>query len=285
LASSTDDHFPRPLLSKIIISIDNETGSPYDQLVVDLPVPDIRSSECILCVQPHPDDTDIAVGASIASLADNGARVVYVSVTDDAAGLLGSGAELSYGERVAIRRREQRSAADILGVTEVIELGFPDAGRWDTYDAREAIVEVIHQVRPDTVLTVDPWMRYEAHRDHQKAGFAATEAAILYGFRSVGGETSADWSIRSVGLFFTENPNTFLDVASWRDAKHRALACHASQWTEESFEELITYDTWRGRQYGSEIGCEYAEALMMIPPAWLHIFPDVVALATRGQRR
>jgi LmbE family N-acetylglucosaminyl deacetylase len=269
----------------IIIIIDNEIEAPYDQAVVNLPVPDIRSSKCILCVQPHPDDTDIAIGASIAHLVDNGARVVYVSVTDDAAGLLGPEAELSYEERVATRRREQRAAAEILGVDEVIELGFPDAGRWDTYDARVAIVEAIHQVRPDTVLTVDPWMRYEAHRDHQKAGLAATEAAILYAFQSVGGATSTDWSIRSVGLFFTENPNTFLDVAARRDAKHRALACHASQWTKESFDELISYDTWRGRQYGSEIGCEYAEALMMIPPSWLHIFPDVVARATRGRRR
>lgn len=263
-----------------------------------LEIPDIRSCKTILCVQPHPDDTDIGLGATIAMLTQSGARVVYLSVTDDAAGLLGDGAFLPYEERVAIRRREQAEAAAILGVDEVIELGFPDAGPWEILDARLRIVEIINRVRPDALLTVDPWMRYEAHRDHQRAGLAAAEAAILHGFGAIAGDAggtaatpdaslapaaaTSDWQLRAVGFYFTENPNTHLDVGAWREAKHRALACHASQWDENGYRELLEYDDWRAAQYGQRVAADYAEALLVVPPAWLHIMPDVVALATKG---
>lgn len=250
--------------------------------MIDLSVPDIRDAKCILCVQPHPDDTDIALGASMAMLAAEGVRIIYLSVTDDAAGLFGSEAALPYPERVKIRREEQLNAARMLGIESVRELGFPDAGDWSVREARKAIVEIIHEVKPDTILTVDPWMRYEAHQDHVKTGFAATEAAILYGFTGAGGGAPDSWKIKAVGLFFTENANTILDVEHWRIKKQEALACHASQWDAESFRDLMAYDSWRGERYGAQLSCKYAEGLMVVPPDWLHIVPDAISLAKKG---
>ena len=90
----------------------------------------LQEAQNILCVQPHPDDTDIALGATIAMLAASGTRITYLSVTDDAAGLRGSDALLPYAERAELRRAEQLRAARTLGVAKVLELGFPDAGNW-----------------------------------------------------------------------------------------------------------------------------------------------------------
>jgi LmbE family N-acetylglucosaminyl deacetylase len=257
--------------------------------VIDRATPDLSAARRILCVQPHPDDTDIALGATIAMLADRGADVIYCSVTDDAAGLSGEDAALPYEERVEIRRAEQRAAADRLGVADVIELGFPDAGEWSVYDARNAIVEVIRRIRPDTLLTVDPWMRYEAHADHRRAGYAAAEAAILHDFPAVGGTGTASiqertpaYSLAHVGFFFTDNPNVVLDAQGGRERKLAALADHRSQWDDRQLAQLVEYDSWRAERYGRLIGASYAEALLLVPLAWLHVFPDLVAIASEG---
>ncbi|MEM1853395.1 MAG: PIG-L family deacetylase, partial [Thermofilaceae archaeon] len=40
----------------------------------------------VLCVQPHPDDTDIAAGGLVAKLASRGVEVAYVTLTDGGLG-------------------------------------------------------------------------------------------------------------------------------------------------------------------------------------------------------
>jgi LmbE family N-acetylglucosaminyl deacetylase len=52
-----------------------------------MPTPDIFSSKRVLAIQAHYDDTDIAVGGLIAKLIKNGAEILYVTVTDDLAGV------------------------------------------------------------------------------------------------------------------------------------------------------------------------------------------------------
>ncbi|MFA7565727.1 MAG: PIG-L family deacetylase, partial [Alkalispirochaeta sp.] len=151
-----------------------------------LDLPDLTTFRTILSVQPHPDDTDIALGATVAALAAEGVRIIYLSVTDDAAGLRWENAGLSYPERVALRRQEQHQAAELLGVSAVEELGLSDAGGWSEYDARQRIVDVIRRIQPDLVLTCDPWLAYEAHGDHRKTGLATAEAVLLCEFEAVG---------------------------------------------------------------------------------------------------
>jgi len=256
----------------------------------DLPATSLAEYRRVLCVQPHPDDTDIALGATVARLAEGGARVTYLSVTDDAAGLSGDQGRLPYEQRVKIRREEQRRAAALLGVAEVLELGFPDAGDWSAYEARNRIVGVIRRVQPDILLTVDPWMRYEAHGDHRKTGFAAAEAALLHGFVAVGTNARKSgidpdpaYTLPAVGFFFTENPNTFLDAGRWMNAKHLALAEHSSQWDEREYRQLLEYDTQRGAYYGRRLDTEYAEALLVVETGQLHIFPELLGMAADSQ--
>jgi LmbE family N-acetylglucosaminyl deacetylase len=192
----------------------------------------LKAAQRILCVQPHPDDTDIALGATIALLAKAGADITYLSVTDDAAGLRGSDSLLPYTQRVELRRAEQQRAAGILGVQTVLELGFPDAGDWSEYEARERIVDVIRSVRPEVVLTVDPWLRGEAHGDHRTTGFAAAEAVLLHQFPSAGSAAvDTEFAVQMIGFFFTDQPNTWIDAGEFRDRKRAAWEAHQSQFS------------------------------------------------------
>jgi LmbE family N-acetylglucosaminyl deacetylase len=85
----------------------------FDALRELFPKPDILSAKRILCVQPHPDDADIACGGAIARLSAQGTEVFYLTVTDDTAGF--SEAGLSLRRRRRIRREEQTEAGGSSG--------------------------------------------------------------------------------------------------------------------------------------------------------------------------
>ncbi|MEM2749657.1 MAG: PIG-L family deacetylase, partial [Candidatus Bathyarchaeia archaeon] len=40
----------------------------------------------VLCIQPHPDDTDLAAGGLIARLVEGGCDITYVTMTDGSIG-------------------------------------------------------------------------------------------------------------------------------------------------------------------------------------------------------
>ena len=50
--------------------------------------PDLFAAERILVVQPHYDDNDIQMGGILAKLANNGAELIYLTVTDDLVGVI-----------------------------------------------------------------------------------------------------------------------------------------------------------------------------------------------------
>jgi len=109
-------------------------------------VPDIMEYKKVLCVQPHPDDMDISIGGTIARLAERGAEIHYLTVTDDAAGFIDS--EYSVSERQDLRKKEQIDAGDLLGVKHYHWLDYPDAGKWDHHDVRNQIVDHIRTAFP-----------------------------------------------------------------------------------------------------------------------------------------
>lgn len=240
-----------------------------------LRLPSLFDCKRILCVQPHPDDMDIGWGGTVAALAAHGVEVIYLSVTDDAAGLVGDEAKLPYPQRVAMRRREQEVAAETLGVSETLWLEYPDAGDWRIQDARNAIVDVIRRLSPDAVATVDPWLPYEAHRDHSKCGLAASEAIILSTFPAIGTHSvPRDLKVEAAIYVFTSRPNTSVETTEFRGLKLEAIAAHRSQFESDSLEQLFAIDEARSRDLGSQTGAEYAEACKVLDPLALHIFPE-----------
>ena len=71
------------------------------------PTPDIFSCKRVLAIQAHYDDIDIAVGGLVAQLVKNGAEVLYVTVTDDLAGVI----DLTLSKEVAAARLAVRTTA------------------------------------------------------------------------------------------------------------------------------------------------------------------------------
>jgi len=219
---------------------------------------------------------DLSIGGTVKKMTDKGIEVHYLTVTDDTAGFSKAGLKLR--ERAGIRKDEQKAAGEILGVSEYHWLDLPDAGEWSHHEARDGIIDIIREIKPDALLTVDPELKYEAHMDHLKTGKAAMEAAILYNFPHVAGELPKDYTpfeLGMIGFVWTNNPNTVIDTSILNDIKFKAVAEHRSQFTvTEAFEQMKGYLTYRASVDAQGFNFALGEPLKILPPMMLHCFPE-----------
>src|SRR5258708_9617209 len=108
----------------------------------------------VLVVSAAPDDPDFGSGGTIAKLAKDGARVRYAIVTDGSQG--GEDPKQKDSELVAIRQKEQKAAARVLGVKKVEFLGYKDGHLSPDLKLRHTIVRFIRRYKPELVITPSP---------------------------------------------------------------------------------------------------------------------------------
>ena len=140
----------------------------------------IEPLERALVVISHPDDAEFGAGPAIALLARRGVRVDYVVTTDGGKGT--DDPSVTPEMLAATRVREQRAAADVLGVSDIVHLGNPDGYLTPSRELRREIVRQIRHFRPDLVITQNPQRRLDhnpfiGHPDHLATG-EATLAAV-----------------------------------------------------------------------------------------------------------
>lgn len=227
----------------------------------------------VLVVSAHPDDPDFGAGGSIAKLARDGARVSYVIVTDGSQG--GEDPKQKDSELVALREKEQRAAARVLGVKTVEFLGYKDGHLSPDLKLRHDIVRMIRKYKPELVITHLPGRVLDApmggsHPDHLAVG-EATMAAVYpdsrnpRAFRSLLKEGLQPHEVKEVWLPFWTSGDYFVDISSTLDLKIAALYKHKSQVSkpgrEWNFEKFMRK---RHREVGKKGGYRYAESFKRI---------------------
>lgn len=127
-----------------------------------------------LAIAPHADDGTLFCGGTLARLADEGWRVVLVRVTDDRYDSLG----VPLDETIRRNAAELREACALLGVAEVVDLGFETDRLADLPETtlRERIVYLLRKHRPHTVLSFDPFQQFEDNLDHVRVAQAVAES-------------------------------------------------------------------------------------------------------------
>ena len=193
----------------------------------------------ILVITAHPDDVDFGVAGSVARWTSEGVDVAYCVVTDGDAG--GFDKDFPRSEVPALRRREQVDAAQVVGVSDVTFLGYPD-GRLETSIAlRRDLSRVIRRVRPHRVVCPSPqrlWTRvFASHPDHLAAGEAALSAVYPdsrnpFAHPELAAEGLDAWTVDQVWLMAHDRANRYVDVTATLGRKVKALLCHASQMRE-----------------------------------------------------
>ncbi len=221
------------------------------------------NSADILIIVAHPDDAEFGVAGSVAKWTAEGQRVVYVLCTS---GEKGTGdRSLAPDKLVDIRRREQRNAANLLGVQEVVFLDYKDQELEDTPDFRKAIVRQIRRYRPRTVVTSDPYRRYIWHRDHRIVGQVTLDAIFPYArdflaYPDLIDEGLEPHKVAEILFFAAEDINLRLDITATFDKKLAALHCHQSQKTGFPMGDLDSWLRERCREMAEGEPFELAEA-------------------------
>jgi LmbE family N-acetylglucosaminyl deacetylase len=185
-------------------------------------------------------------------------------------------ARLSPEEAAKALKRDQVEAGKIIGVKEQFRLGYPDAGEYDVFDVRRDVLKYIRLIQPDFIFSPDPWLTYEAHRDHIRTGLATAEAVLFAGLaKIVSSDPQVDRSypgheITGVAFYYTREPNLIADITQTWESKVAAVRCYQAQFRPEEMGELVMALDLKSRQAAHAGSFEHGEPLKVLHPRALH---------------
>ena len=186
----------------------------------------------VLAIGAHPDDIEFGCGGTLAKWSAAGTVVHHLVCTDGSKGTWDVNADTA--QLVASRQREQRAAAAALAATGTVSfLGYVDGELEHSKEVTERIALAIRTVRPDVVLSHDPWKRYRLHPDHRNTGLNVCDAIVaardphFLKHQLTGGITHHRPD--ALLLWEADEPNHAEDISGWVDTKLRALEAHESQ--------------------------------------------------------
>ncbi|MFW9996254.1 MAG: PIG-L family deacetylase [Candidatus Odinarchaeota archaeon] len=237
----------------------------------------------VVAVGPHPDDTELGVGGTLAKLARQGISAGIIDLTNAEPTPLNEKYRSpdDYDPDYAdIRLAESQEAAKILGISR-ITLDLPNRRLIDSFEARCALATIFRRWKPKTVIVMYG-RTIMASPDHYQAQLI-TEAAVFYS-RLTKWEKYFDslpvhrinsllyFPVRRQELHPENYTSFFVDISEVADIKKKAILAYKSQFEDQGhlkFPEMIM--EWN-RQMGNTIGVEYAEHLASPNPLRLDDF-------------
>ena len=229
----------------------------------------------VLTIGAHPDDAEFGAGATLARWSRNGADITILVVTDGSKGSWDK--DLDARTLIDQRIREQRAAADVLGVRHCTHLDHIDGELEYSMALRIEIALAIRAVRPDIVLTHDPWQRYQLHPDHRATGLAAVDGVVTAREPRALVDAGLPAHRPDAILLWSPDEPDHAEPVSEADAatKLAALLCHSSQGAttmgdpargsdeRELFEMRLT--EWH-RSSGAQLGVGPSEIFKTLEP-------------------
>jgi LmbE family N-acetylglucosaminyl deacetylase len=226
--------------------------------------------ERFMVIAAHPDDADFGPAATAARWIDAGSVGWLVCCTRGDAGA--EDHDTDPLELAALREREQRAAAEVVGYAGVSFLHMPDGALVNDLVLREHLVREIRTFRPDAVLATDPETLFHRdrgvnHTDHRAAGFAAVDAVYPaarnpMAFPWLARDGLAPHRVRRLYLFWSNTPTVRVDVSATLDRKLDALRAHASQLKD--FDRVERWTRQWSAELGEEIGVDAAEGFHLV---------------------
>lgn len=215
-----------------------------------------------LAVFAHPDDPEVSCGGTLARWASSGTEVHLVIANR---GDKGSHDPATDPDALAEHRAEEVArAAEVLGLTGVHHLGYPDGEIDNDLELRDQLVGLIRALRPEALIAPDPTAvffgdSYVNHRDHRQLGWAVLDSLVpaaspLY--------VPAAGDAHQVGLVLlsgTLEADAWVDIEDMLGRKVAAVSCHESRLGGDPalVAELLEH---RATEEGARSGLAHAEA-------------------------
>lgn len=218
-------------------------------------------SKTVLVVAAHTDDEALGCGGTIARHVAEGDTVYAVFLADGVTSRPDATAE----------ELEQRNAAaekahDILGITEVYMLGFPD-NQLDSVpllDIVQKLEGVFNRVRPEIV--------YTHHYGDLNVDHRVTHQATLTVARPVPGSSiqqiytfevlsSTEWNTPGLNPFI---PNVFVDISGYLKTKIIALSAYEHEMRKEPHTRSLANARRLAKFRGGCVGVSAAEGFALV---------------------
>jgi LmbE family N-acetylglucosaminyl deacetylase len=193
--------------------------------------------ESAMVIMAHPDDIEFSCAGTIARWTKSGCRVVYVLCTSGDVGIADDG--ITRTMAMETREKEQREAARICGVPEVVFLREPDGMLEPSLALRKKLVREIRRHRPEVLICGDPtvlWAgpNYINHPDHRAAATAAVDAVFPAAgqpnlFEELEEEDLTAHKTRKVYVSGWTESDIYVNIESTIEQKIEALRAHQSQ--------------------------------------------------------
>lgn len=224
----------------------------------------------VMVIVAHPDDIEFGCAGTVARWRRDGAELCYVHCTSGEMG----GAELALtpAQVATMREAEQRAAAAVLGVSDLVFLREPDGLLENSLALRKKLVREIRRFRPEVVITEDPTLYWGGgqrlnHPDHRAAGGAALDAIFPAAgqphlFADLADEGLRAHKVRRVYVRDYSAGTTFVDISETLESQLAALRHHVSQLGSEDPGPSLR--AWAAAT-GERAGMAYAEAYRLLP--------------------
>ena len=220
----------------------------------------------ILAFGAHPDDTELGCSGTLASLVAQGKTVAVADLTRGEMGSRGT---------AEIRMKEAQKAADIIGLSDRVNLGLPDTELQNTRDFQLPIIETVRHFKPHICILPAPSDR---HPDHGNATSLLIDAIFYSGLVKI--ETKgSDGKIQEIHrpshiIHYMQDrpfePDFVYDISQTIETKEKAIKAFATQFNVQNpGDEPETYISdpdffkalrARAKHFGHLAGFEYGEA-------------------------
>lgn len=213
----------------------------------------------VVVLAPHPDDEVIGVGGTLALHARQGDRVHVVVAFDGAAGLPTMAPEQARDLRCLEALAGGRALSSATSALTHQFLEFPEGHELTDAELQRGaalLARILMERRPTSVYA--PWPG-DAHHDHRSL---ASALALALEQIPAHQRPRHVWGFE---VWSTLEASVLMDVTPVMEMKHAALACHASQGSDELTRRALGLAAWRSA--GLDQDQRYAEALCPFPPA------------------
>ena len=217
-------------------------------------------TERVLVVAPHPDDETLGCGGTILRMADNGAQVAWLIVTDMSEE---NGWSLT---RVRERDAEIEKVTALFGFSDVFRMGLVTS-QLDTVPMSELVgkfAAVFNSFQPQQVFLPN-WS--DAHSDHRVTFDAGAACVKWFRYPSVRRvltyETisETDFALDARSPF---RPNYYVDISEYLERKLAIMSVYASEMNTFPFPRSAEAIRCLAAFRGSTAGFRAAEAFQLL---------------------
>ena len=225
-----------------------------------------------LVVVAHADAAEYGCSGTVARLVSEGWDFAYVLCTDGSKG--SSDSSMTGNELACTRKAEQTKAGEILGLSNVVFLDYPDSYLEPTLQLRKDLAREIRRQKPNVVVCQYPMRVLDGgwgsgHPDHMAAGEAALSAIFPAArdhmtFPELVEEGYEPHKVSEAWIMGHPEPDLWVDISDYMETSIRALTSHVSQMGGQTYEEVMERMLeWRGER-GKGRGMPQADAFKRI---------------------